>query len=415
MNDKQLEQQAEQQTEIKQAITAMEQFIREQQPSRKDLLKHLRESPLPFIPWYCEQLGPAQCFALCFEFLQALGRYNVALAVGLSMNQYMAFSIACLPVAPGSALAGLKQQFKSMVLEQRWILAVSSFDDFLRHQQQAKAQVQCRLQEDGSVICDGLKNFQSNITEADVLLFSGLLRTKKLTKEQTKQQTEQDGQWQDVGTGLFYAFLKDTPGLSTGEPVYSGAMTDADTRTLHFDKVHLPKAQMVPVASEQEALGLHALTRVVFAVMAMAPYMGGAQRALTLAGQFAHKVHVQDQPLATLDGTVLDFGRQNIRFTVCEGLVERFCQALQTLNGSEMGEWLAEQEPKVLATKQHISAECEALVSFARKFIGTRAMLAEHEISQISQQVLFAALHPPVNAVIERELGQSLLAAIKDS
>lgn len=371
------------------ALVQLEQFLQQEKPERPQILEYIRATPLPFIACYGEQLSRGEMFRYSFRFLHVLGKHNVALAVGLCMNQYIAYSLACYPAQNGSPVAQLKTEFLAGVKANRWLLAVSSFDDFVRSKDEVGNQVVCTTQTDGSLSCSGVKNFQSNVSAADVLLFSGVVDAQRM--------------------GLFYTFLKQTPGIELGAALYPGAMADTDTRSVLFDKLVLPAHQMLPASDENETLGLHTLTRVVFAVMAMAPYMGGAQRALEEAADFLHSVHVEGQPLASLDGYITDMGRAQIEYQICQNLIDGFESAIDTLQEDNLEAWLQREGSKALALKYHVTAVCEQLLSRARKIIGTRSLLPNHVLSRLSQQILFGALHPVINAKIERDFGAALL------
>lgn len=376
-------------TELEDALKSLDHFMENEKPERLEVLSYLRDTPLPFISCYVNALTTAERFHYSFRYLHTLGRHNVALAVGMCMNQYIAFSISALPVADGSPISEIKNQFMALVKENSWLLAVSSFDDFIRHKNENNNQVQCFTQEDGTTICNGIKNFQSNISEADVLLFSG-----KLDEDRT---------------GLFYTFVKSNPSITLGKAIFLGAMADTDTRSVTMQDTILNDFQVVPATDDDEALGLHDLTRVVFSAMAMAPYLGGASRALDEACDFLKHVHIDGKPLAKLDGYVTDIGRAKIKLQICEDLIERFETRVDNINEGSLSDWINTEMPKVLSLKYHITGICEELVDLSRKIIGTRALLPSHIISRLSEQIRFAALHPVVNGKIERDLGASQL------
>jgi len=376
-------------TSIETALTELQHFL-QKNPERAAVQDYLRTTPLPFIACYGDEISAQAMFDYSFRFLHLLGQYNVALAVGLAMNQYIALSIACFPAPEGTPIQFLKQQFLALVKENRWILAVSSFDDFVRGKDEPGHQVFCETQPDGSIQVNGVKNFQSNISDADLLLFSGVLDKSKV--------------------GLFYTFLKQTPGITLGDTLYPGAMADTDTRPVFFKDLALASFQSVPSDDGAENAGLHTLTRVIFAVMAMAPYLGGTRRALDEAASFLRGVQVDGATLAQLDGYIVDMGRNQIQYQVCMNLAEGFGSRLQNLKEENLAQWLTTESPKAMAVKHHVTAVCEQLVGNARKIIGTRSMLPKHIVSKLSQQILFAALHPVLNAKIERELGTALLS-----
>ena len=375
--------------EIEKAIDGLQFFIDDSQPDRDELFHYLKSTPLLFIACYHKDLSAGECFDLSFRFLHVLGQYNLALAVGVCMNQYIAYSIAYLPTEAGSILDTLKNDFMKIIRDERWVLAVSSFDDFVRNKNDKRNLVSCELQKDGSYICNGVKNFQSNVSFADVLLFSAEVG--------------------DGDTALFYTFLKNVEGLQLGDEIYSGAMADADTRSLTFNNLKLADFQAVPTDDNTEALSLHTFTRVIFAIMSMAPYMGGAKRALNETAEFLRNMHIDGRALAELDGYKLDMGRLLVRYHVCNDLVDRFTLSLNDVTAENVVAWIEGENPRVMSAKNHISSECEELVTFARRTIGTRSLSNSHIVHRLSQQIQFGPLHPVINAKIERDLGETFL------
>lgn len=374
-------------TDYETALKELDSFLGQEKPDRRQTLDYLRTTPLPFLCCEHSELLPTEMFRFSFRFLHIIGHYNLPLAVGLCMNQYIAFSIACFPAEPASPIGLLKHQFLDRVKKNRWLLAVSSFDDFIRGKEEKPHEVRCHTIESGNVICNGIKNFQSNVSEADVLLFSA---------------HNAEGH-----VGLYYTFLKQTPGLSLGQPVFAGAMTDTDTRSVIFKDVLLTPFQQVPADKEQNTAGLHALTRTVFAAMAMAPYLGGAHRALTEATHFLKRVQLDGKPLAELDGHIVDMGRARLKYQLCHQLMDGFASHFQDLSRVGLPEWLQRHTKEAMAIKYHTGSACEAIVGYARKVVGTRAMQPACIISQLSQQILFCALHPVLNAKIERDFGSA--------
>jgi hypothetical protein len=374
---------------IKQELLDFSNFLNEGSPQRLEILNYLKQTSLPFLACYQEELSSTERFDYSFQYLHLLGQHNLPLAVGLCMNQYIAFSISCLPVLEGTPLHALKNQFLSMVKQNNWLLAVSNFDDLIRNKNESVQTVNCVTQDDGTIVCHGTKNFQSNVSASDVLLFTGIL----------------DGK--DVG--LFYTPLNSMPGITLGDVTFAETMADADTRTVTFDGLQLQPQQAIPTSGEEESLGLHALTRVAFAVMAMAPYLGAAKRSLDEASEFLNSVHLDGEPLAALDGYITDMGRAKIKYQLCIDLVDRFVYSIESINADNLMQWISEETPKTLALKHHVASSCEELVSFARKVIGIRSMLSTHIISKLSVQIGFGALHPVSAAKIERQLGAEVL------
>jgi len=379
-------------SELENELQALEAYLRDESCDPDQVINFVRDTSLPFIACDVETLGVSDAFDYSFKFLHLLGQYNLPLSVGLCMNQYIALSIASMPTAENTMIDMLKKQFLQQVKSNRWILAVSSFDDFVRNKNDKGNQVYCKTQEDGSVVCNGIKNFQSNITRADLLLFTGILDEEKV--------------------GLFYTLLQGIDGISFGEPMYPGAMADADTRAVEFSSLKLSPIQSIPSDTEDASAGLHALTRVVFASLAMAPYLGGARRALNEASIFLQNAHVDDKPLSELDGYIVDMGRAEIAYTCCLNSIERFSRSLPNLSRENITAWISEEQPKVLAQKHHVTGVCEDLVSLARKIVGTRSLLPSHIISGLTQQIVFGALHPEINAKIERDFGSQALSVI---
>ena len=376
---------------IKQDLLEFEGFLKQKVHDANSIQNYLKKTSLPFIPCYMEELTAKQRFDLSFEYLHLLGIYNLPLSVGLCMNQYIALSISCIPAEKDSSLALIKEQFLRQVQENRWVLAVSSFDDHIRNKTETAIGVNCTSQQNGTILCNGIKNFQSNLMGSDLLLFPGILDGKSL--------------------GFFYLFIHNTPGLKLGKPSFSGAMADADTRSIQFDNVTLPSSQMFPLGDSDGGL-IHGITRVIFAALAMAPYLGGAKRALDEAVLFVHSVHEEGNSLASLDGTQVDFGRMALEYENSMQLIQRFSQDLGS--NQDLMSWLKSEELKALALKYHVTSICEKIVDFSRKAIGTRSMSSHSIISKLNEQIRFGTMHPEINAKIERRFGRHVLCEVTE-
>jgi alkylation response protein AidB-like acyl-CoA dehydrogenase len=378
------------QQQIAEDLKRFKAFLKEEQPEKDAIFTFLRNSTLPYIPCYREELSSKEIFDFSFKFIFTLGHYRLPIAVGLCMNQYILSSIACCPLPPDSPLEQKRDEFLNMVRDQKWIVAVSSFDEPIKSKSQGSTSVQCVTDDQGTYLFNGVKNYQSNSCESDVILFSSVVNGEAL--------------------GLFFAPLKNNPHIKLNHNLFDNAMSDSDTYQLVFENLRLTQDQVFSIGKQEETGLMHLFSRVWFGYLAMAPYLGGATRAMEEGKSFLKKAQIEDgTALADLDGYVTDYGRLALDLQSAMDATELFGYKLDELTPEGLAEWMGENLPKSSAVKYQVTDVCEDIVTRVRRIVGGRSQFRGSVLSRLTQEIVFGPLHPVINAKLEREFGSKYL------
>lgn len=356
----------------------------------------LRETCIPFLPCYLQEDGE-ELFCRCVDALFLLARANVPLAVGFTMHQYNFAALATLPV-PWAPRFEIRRKILVETMESyRSLMAICSLGDNIAHKNQASKNVLLARQEDGSLVANGRKAFTSMASEADLILFSGtILDTDEL--------------------GLFYADLKTEERVELDKPLFSGAMSLTDTRPINFKELPIKERTIL---SEDENLTLYFsyYATAWFETLICATYLGGVSRALEEFRKFAFSVHLGEETLAERDGVILEAGKLALEFRACLAMIRSFGVCVGNYTRAVREEAPEEVQQSIVndlydcafTIKYHCTQKAEELLHRARRLIGTRSMAASHPVYELSQQVIFASLHPSIGAHIERTQGSEYL------
>ncbi len=355
----------------------------------------VRASHIPFLPCMM-QADAGGLFVRSYEAFYILGRASIPLTVGLTMHQYNLAALATLPVPLAPDFERRRQVLVDTIQRYRSLMAISSFGENIRSKHEASRNVVVTDRGDGSYLCRGRKGFQSIASEADILLFSGQIGD---------------------AMGMFYTNLKKQPALSLGPSLFSGAMALSDTRPVEFNDLII-KSRNVLSTSDDLTDHLSFYATAWFEALVTAAYLGGACRALDEVRKFALGVHTSDgEPLAELDGFVVDCGRLAIRlrsalamarsFGVC---ADRYCSAVRANAPAVELDNLANDLMDCGTLIKYSGTQAAVdIVAGARGLLGTRGMATHHPLHAINEQVCFGPLHPTISAAIERSVGGDML------
>jgi len=350
----------------------------------------VRRTGVPFLA--CAGLSAGATHRLSFDCLALLGGGSLPLAVALTMHEYMLATIATLPLAPDSASGRRRAALLDQIRSQRLLLAVSNFDDPIGPEARPDPGVVVERRGDRFLV-NGAKRFTSLAGEADLLLFSGMLR--------------------GGGPALFIAPLKRQAGITLGAPLFPGAMAEADTRSLLFRDLELGPEHLLSVDDVGGGAGpsvLHAFSRMWFNGLVAAPYLGGAARALEEVRLFARSALTPDgRPLAELDGLVADIGRLRLDLEAALGLARRLSAEADALGPATFPRLAPVLHDAALGVKYHGTRAADEIVRQAVRIIGTRSQVPSHPLAALSQQIGFGLLHPDMTAQIERRFGRQTL------
>lgn len=355
----------------------------------------LRKSIIPYLPCYMqEQAG--ELYARSYEALFILGRCSIPLTVAYTMHQYNLCGLATLPVPAVPEFERRRQILVDTVKRYKSLIAISSFGENIKHKDDPFKNVIVTQQPDGNFHCKGRKGFQSMASEADILLFSGLV-----------------GDHQ----GMFYTSIKDQKALALGPSLFSGAMAHSDTRPVDFNDLIIKPRNVLSLYNDlTDHVSFYCTAW--FEAMCTAVYLGGASRALDEVRKFARSVHADgDELLAEVDGFVVDCGRLSVQlrsnlalarsFGVC---CDKYCKLVREGGDKrELDGVAGDLMDCGTLIKYTATKAATEIVAGARGLIGTRCMVNSHPLYRINEQVCFGTMHPTIPARIERSLGSDML------
>lgn len=357
-----------------------------------------RASIIPYLPCYLDKQVD-ELYARSFDAFYIFGRASVPLTVALTMHQYNLAALATMPVPQEPEFERRRKILVDTIRKYRSLLAISSFGENIKNKEAGTKQVHIEISPDGQIICRGRKPFQSMASEADLLLFSGLVAD-------------------STNMGMFWTTIKDQPNLEVGPSLFKGGMELADTRPIEFKGLVLKQRSILSLT---DALTDHIsfYATAWFEALIAAAYLGGASRALEEVRKFAHSVHLNDEtPLAEVDGFVVECGRLHIALKTALSQArtfgwgaQRYCEAMQ--RGGASVEELDGVGNDIMdcasAIKYHATKTACEIVDKCRALIGTRSMATNHPVRTLTEQVIFGPLHPSLPAHFERSAGQDML------
>jgi alkylation response protein AidB-like acyl-CoA dehydrogenase len=355
----------------------------------------VRASQIPFLPCTL-QTDAGELYARSYEAFYLLGRASIPLTVGLTMHQYNLAALATLPVPAVPEFERRRQVLVDTIARYRSLMAISSFGENIKSKHDPSRNVLITERPDGTYLCQGRKGFQSIASEADILLFSGVMGD---------------------AMAMMYTNLKKQSAVTVGPPLFTGAMAMADTRPVEFNDLVVKRRNLLSGTDDlTDHISFYATAW--FEALITAAYLGGACRALDEVRKFALSVHTDDgEPLAELDGFVVEVGRLAIAlrgslamarsFGIC---ADRYCKGVRA--------GLAPEELDPLANdlmdcgsivKYQGTKTATEIVSGARGLIGTRGMASHHPLHAINEQICFGPLHPTIPSLLERSVGSEVL------
>lgn len=363
----------------------------------------VRASIIPYLPCYLDKQVD-ELYARSFDAFYHFGRASVPLTVALTMHQYNLAALATMPVPQEPEFERRRKILVDTIRKYRSLLAISSFGENIKNKDAGTKQVRVEITPEGTLICRGRKPFQSMASEADLLLFSGLVGDSS-------------------NMGMFWTTIKDQPNIEVGPSLFKGGMELADTRPIEFKGLVLKQRSILSLTDHlTDHISFYATAW--FEALIAAAYLGGASRAIEEVRKFAHSVHMSDGEtmLAELDGFIVECGRLNIKLLTALSQArtfgwgaQRYCDAI-TRGGASVAE-LDGVGSDIMdcasAIKYHSTQTAVEIVNAARTLIGTRSMVVGHKVRDLTEQAIFGPMHPSLPAHFERSAGHDVLNAEK--
>jgi alkylation response protein AidB-like acyl-CoA dehydrogenase len=355
----------------------------------------LRAGPLPYLSM---ELGePDEIFQRTFDALFILSGASLPLTLGFTMHAYTFASLVTAPI-PAEPFSSRRHALAARVRAERWLVGVSSLGQSFVDG--VSRDVTVRVREDGALVADGAKGFQSMASEADVLVLTARL--------------------EDGRPGFFATPIKGSPTATLLAPRFGGGpLALADTRGIRFDG-HVMAEEELLCDDETLHQFLNTWTTSWFEGLVSGTYLGGAARALEEVRTFARARALADGvPLAQLDGFAVDVGRLAIELRSAIALAGTFGPALSRATAIARSpshdyatkiDAINELSSLASLVKHRATRVAEDVVQGARRLVGTSGMHAGLPLAELSAQIVFGPMHPLISAEHERIAGRDALA-----
>ena len=324
----------------------------------------------------------------CFDVLHRFGSISPAVALAVENHYYVTSALGTFPAHGNPALEARRRPLLREIVEGRLLVANTNSRV---HADRLGAVGSRACREDGGFRITGSAAYMSLASQGDLVFFLSQI----------------DGE----GPAVFVAALRGNPGIEIGPLLFPRVMVDSDTRRVLFKDVLLPADSLLMVGRTEEMAKLSSYQTAWHQTLLCAPFLGAAGRALEEARRFLRSVRgPNEQPLAELDGMIVDVGRMAIRYRGACCLAHQAGEALERLarRRPRLPE-LADALDLACAAKQ-VSTRCaEEIVGEVRRIIGGRAFTGSHPLERLSAEVMFGPLGGEISAFIERRYGRRVL------
>ena len=363
----------------------------EQALGARDLSIFYRAFRATRLPFLCgEYRDKAELlFPACFDIVHRLGGLSPAVALAVENHFYVTSAIATFPGAADPALERRRRQLVDSIVAGR--LLVANTNSKVHSSKLGELGTTAR-RDGGGLRVNGMASYTSLATEADLLVLL----------------TELEGEG--------FAFiaipsLRDNSSVEIGPWLFPSAMLDSDTRRITFHDVRLPADALIATAQSKIANTLVPFEMTWHQLLIPTLYLGAAARAIEEVRRFLVATEGRDgQPLAKLDGMIVDVGRLALEYQSARCLVEKAADSLIAVRELPRDADKVEQAVQLASAAKYTGTRvAESIVTAARRIVGARAFTGDHILERLSYEVMFASLGPEVSAVIERRYGKLVL------
>lgn len=346
-----------------------------------------RSTDLPFL---CGPLAskPRELFARCCEVVHRIGAYSPAAAFAVENHYFVCASVATYPSTGDARLEQTRSAMLAIIVNNRLLVANSASVTHGKKLGQLGTTV---VREGAKFRLNGRTSFVSLASQADVLVLGAVI--------------------ENEGQALFAVPMKMTPGIEIGPFLFPSAMLDSDTRQVIFNDVLLGPEALISTPATQTIQTLKDFELLWHQTLSAAVYLGAASGALDEARRFLLATQGADgRPLAELDGMVTDMGRLFLDYyAACSVVTDAGNTVAQVRNLPEDEARLADAFRLARTCKYVGTRTAEALVTAARRIVGTRTFTGGHRLERLSKEVMFGSLSLEVGAAVERRFGRDAL------
>lgn len=348
----------------------------------------LRATDLPFLPILLRD-DPEAAHRLCGNVLREIGRIRLGAAYAFENHLYVLGALetyhALHPTASVRACL-------DAVLSDRSFLA--NTHGYVHSDSAFREGVVARPEGEGFVVA-GRSHFVSLTGQADLLY---------LTLVDSPDPT------------ALMIPIRRRPGISFGDELYfPDVLQESDTRSILFDELavaedhvlDIPRGHLLPCgAMSVMQMGWHLS-------LAASAFLGGASRIADETLRFVRQFEVFDgRPMARLDDVTVSLGKIGMRFGVADAVLDA-CSATIANMAAKGSDAKVLQDGLVQAqiANCEVTDLAEQVSHRCRQLLGTRLFSAEYAaLSKMSLELLVGPLAPRNNRILEKDLGNSILA-----
>jgi alkylation response protein AidB-like acyl-CoA dehydrogenase len=349
-----------------------------------------RASDMPFL---LNLHPPNAHVAVTIASLHAIGERSPGLAFGVSqhMAAMLAFGLADGMLRADASTARVVDTLLEEVFAKRLLVANTT-----SHAGGDKigAPGSTITDTESGFVVSGYSTFLSLATEADKLIF--------LTRGR-------DGSPVGVVTDLV-----GNPALKVSDELLFGDhLVLADTRKVNFANLEVSRNSVIGADSQLDIFYLVQLACQNLCVASL--YLGGAHRILEETRQFGLRTTLPTgAALATADSFSAALGRLAIEYLGAQHLLRAAAAIVLEIGAAALIEPSAARNRllRISAVKHQVARVIEDIATECRKLVGTRAFMNGHPVARIGAEVVFAALGPATEKLIERNVGALYLKEI---
>ncbi|MBX6381656.1 MAG: hypothetical protein IRZ07_01585 [Microbispora sp.] len=350
----------------------------------------LRASDLPFLLRHHRD-DPAGLFATTVSALHRLGESSPAIALGVSqhMASMLAFGLARSLLGDDDSSSAVVGRLLDEVFERRLLIANTTSHAGGKKIGAAGSRIE-RI--DDAFVVEGHSTFMSLATEADKVIF--LTRTA-------------DNNLVGVVADLADPALRISEDLLFGEH-----LALADTRKLHFNKLTVPKDNVI--GPDVRLNVFYNVQLIAHNLCVAALYLGGAFRILQEVKRFGRETELPSgSKLMSSESFSANVGRLAIAYSSSLRLLLSASRTAEDLYRAPSIDQRAAGAHllSVSSIKYSVARQIEFIAAEGRKLIGTRAFMGDHPVARIAAEVVFAALGPATEKLIELNVGARYLEA----
>lgn len=353
-----------------------------------DFYAALRGSDIPYLLSHHAD-NPRKLLLASLTALHALGSASPAIALGVSqhMATMLAFGLSGRLLEENDAAGRVIGSLLRESVERRILIANTTSQGGGDRIGAKGSQIS---PEGEGFRVDGHSTFMSLATEAQKIVF--------LTY--------------DAGGGLVGVVADaDASGLNVSDELLFGDhLVLADTRRVAFDGLHV-EADAV-FGPDPRLNAFYVLQLVCHNLCVSALYLGGAHRIVEEVRRYGRTGTLSSgAPLATSDSFGTNVGGLVITYLNAVDLLLSQIPLVSALAGGGRLDTATTGAAllRVSTAKHGVARGIETVAAEGRKLIGARAFMGGHPVARIGSEIVFAALSPATEKLIERNVGLKFL------